>query len=281
MFGHRETLEIKSVEQVRLMRAAGLVVAQALQAAREAVAPGVTTAELDAVAERVIRAAGAIPSFIGVPGGPGVADFPATLCTSVNDEVVHGIPGSRVLADGDVVSIDCGAILAGWHGDAAITVPVGTVPAETLELLEVCEQSLWRGLAAVLPGGRLSDVSAAVERHVRAAGDYGLVEDYVGHGIGTQMHMPPSVPNSGKPGRGPRLVPGLAIAVEPMVNLGTAETSVLDDGWTVVTDDSRTSAHFEHTVAVTASGPWVLTAVDGGRERLAALGVSVSDEQPA
>ncbi len=280
MFRTREKLEIKTPEQIRLMRAAGLVVAQALHAVRDAVAPGVTTAQLDAVAEEVIRGAGAVPSFIGVPGGPGVQDFPATLCTSINDQVVHGIPGSAVLREGDVVSIDCGAVLEGWHGDAAVTLAVGDVDPAVLALLRVCDDSLWHGLAAVRPGGRLSDVSAAVETCVRQAGDYGLVEDYVGHGIGTEMHMAPSVPNLGRPGRGPHLVPGLAIAVEPMVNLGTADTDVLADGWTVVTSDGRPSAHFEHTVAVTPTGPWVLTAVDGGRARLALLGVPVSQEQP-
>jgi methionyl aminopeptidase len=261
-------LEIKTPEQIALMRRAGLVVAETLALLRSAVAPGVTTKELDALAEEHIRRSGATPNFLGYHG------FPATICTSVNDEVVHGIPGDRVLRDGDVISIDCGAIVDGWHGDAAITVPVGEVRAELVELMRVCEEALWRGLAAARLGGRVTDISYAVERHVRAGGHYGIVEDYVGHGIGSAMHMPPNVPNYGRAGRGPKLVEGLALAVEPMITLGSIETRVLDDEWTVVTTDGSWSAHFEHSFTLTPDGALVLTALDGGAARLAELGVA-------
>ena len=260
-------VEIKTPEQIAKMREAGLVVGQTLQLLREAVAPGVTTRDLDAISAAHIADCGAQPSFLGYHG------FPATICTSVNDEVVHGIPGDRKLREGDVISIDCGAIVDGWHGDAATTVPVGDVPDEVTELLRVCEESMWRGLGAARLGGRVTDISAAVEEYVRSQGAYGLVEDYVGHGIGSAMHQPPNVPNFGRPGRGPRLVQGLALAVEPMVTLGGKETDVLEDDWTVVTSDGSWSAHFEHTFTLTPDGAWVLTALDGGEERLAALGV--------
>ncbi len=251
------------------MRTAGLVVAGTLAAVREAVRPGVTTGELDRLAEDFIRSHHAVPSFQGYQG------YPASICTSVNDEVVHAIPGRRTLREGDLISIDCGAIVEGWHGDAAVTVGVGEVDEELSRLALVCEEALWRGLAAVRGGGRLGDVSAAVETAVRSAGPYGIVEEYVGHGIGTQMHLPPNVPNVGKPGRGMRLHPGLTIAVEPMITLGSPETDVLEDDWTVVTSDGAYAAHVEHTVALTERGPWVLTAVDGGAAKLAELGVQV------
>lgn len=260
-------VEIKSPDQIDLMRRAGLVVGQTLELLRGAVRAGVTTAELDAIAEDNIRSSGATPSFQGYHG------FPASICASVNDEVVHGIPGDRVLADGDVISIDCGAIVDGWHGDAAITVAVGTVPDEVTELMRVTEQAMWRGIAAAHLGGRVTDISAAVERHVRGQGRYGILEAYTGHGIGSAMHQPPNVPNYGRPGKGPKLVEGLALAVEPMITLGTKETSVLDDDWTVVTDDGSWAAHFEHTFTLTSTGTWVLTAVDGGEAALTALGM--------
>jgi methionyl aminopeptidase len=266
MFRRRDRMiQIKTEHQVALMREAGLVVGRTLELLRAAVAPGVSTRELDAIAEEHIRGAGAVPSFKGYHG------FPATICTSVNDEIVHGIPGDRVLREGDVVSIDAGAILAGWHGDAAITVPVGEIAPELTELLRVCEEAMWRGFAAARLGGRLSDISHAVEASVRSAGDYGIVEEYVGHGIGTEMHQDPPVPNYGRPGRGPRLQRGLVLAVEPMVNLGSSDTVLLDDGWTVKTRDGRYSAHFEHTFTLTDAGPWVLTAIDGGAAKLAEL----------
>ena len=192
-------VEIKTPAQIDLMRTAGLLVGETLELLRAACRPGITTAELDALAEDHIRAHGGVPSFLGYGHPP----FPATICASVNDEVVHGIPGPRVLRDGDIVSIDCGAIVDGWHGDAAITVPVGEVADDVVELMRVTEESLWAGIAAARLGGRVSDISHAVEAYVRSQGDYGIVEDYVGHGIGTEMHMPPSVPNFGRPGRGP------------------------------------------------------------------------------
>jgi methionyl aminopeptidase len=262
-------LEIKSPAQVDLMRVAGLLVGQTLELLRDASRPGVTTGHLDTLAEDHIRSRGGIPSFLGY----GVPPFPATICASVNDEVVHGIPGDRVLEDGDVISIDCGAIVDGWHGDAAITVGIGEVAADVTELMRVTEEALWAGIAAARLGGRISDISHAVETTVRSQGRYGILEDYVGHGIGTRMHLPPNVPNFGRPGRGPKLVPGLALAVEPMVTLGSNETDVLDDDWTVVTVDGSMSAHFEHTFTLTPNGAWVLTALDGGEERLRALGV--------
>jgi len=223
--------------------------------------------ELDALAESHIRSRGATPNFLGYHG------FPATICTSVNDEVVHGIPGPRALEDGDVISVDCGAIVQGWHGDAAITVPVGPVPDEVTRLIQVCEESLWRGLAAATLGGRVSDISHAIETYIRAQGPYGIVEDYVGHGIGSAMHMPPSVPNYGRAGKGPKLVEGLCLAVEPMITLGTIDTEVLDDDWTVVTADGTWSAHVEHSFTLTTEGALVLTALDGGAAKLAELGV--------
>jgi methionyl aminopeptidase len=262
-------LEIKTPDQIALMRRAGLLVGETLELLRDAAKPGVTTGELDSLAEKHIRAEGGVPSFLDY----GYPPFPATICASVNDEVVHGIPGPRELADGDVISIDCGAIVEGWHGDAAITVAVGEVPDDVRRLMEVTEEALWAGMAAARLGGRVSDISHAVESSVRARGDYGILEDYVGHGIGSEMHMAPNVPNVGRPGRGPKLVRGLALAVEPMVTLGGKETDVLDDDWTVVTSDGSRSAHFEHTFTLTAEGVWVLTALDGGRERLAELGV--------
>jgi methionyl aminopeptidase len=256
-------IQIKTPEQFAIMREAGLVVARTLEAVAAAARPGVSTAELDALAEREIRAAGATPSFLGYHG------YPATICTSANEEIVHGIPtAARRLNEGDIISIDCGAIVGGWHGDAARTVGVGAISAEHAALLSACEAALWHGLAQARPGGRLGDISHAVQTSVEQAGPYGLVEEYTGHGIGTAMHMDPPVPNYGQPGRGPRLRVGMALAIEPMVTLGSAETILADDGWTVITADGSRAAHFEHTVAITADGPWVLTAEDGGQAGL-------------
>jgi methionyl aminopeptidase len=255
----KPVIQIKSRDQLAVMREAGLVVGRTLQRLTEAVTPGMTTADLDVIAEESIRSAGATPSFKGYQG------FPATICTSVNEEIVHGIPSpDKVLREGDIISIDCGAIVDGWHGDSAVTVPVGEITPELRRLIEVCEESMWRGIGAGLAESRLSDIGHAVETYVHGEGDYGIVEEYVGHGIGTQMHMDPAVPNYGEPGHGPRLVPGMCFAVEPMINLGTAETVLLGDDWTVITGDRLSSAHFEHTFAVTEDGPWVLTALDGG-----------------
>lgn len=267
-------IEIKTPDQIRAMRTAGLLVGETLEILRAAAKPGVSTGELDALAEKNIRDGGGTPSFLGY----GVPPFPGSICASVNDEVVHGVPGERVLVDGDVISIDCGAIVAGWHGDAAITVAVGDVRDEVLTLMQVTEESLWRGIAAAKLGGRVTDISHAVESHVRSCGDYGILEDYVGHGIGSAMHQPPNVPNYGRPGRGPKLVRGLALAVEPMVTLGSNETDLDDDEWTVVTADGSWAAHYEHTFTLMPDGPWVLTALDGGQAKLAELGVPFGGE---
>jgi methionyl aminopeptidase len=264
-------IEYKTPEQVVLMRAAGLVVARALAEMRAAVAPGISTVELDAIAERVIRDSGAQPSFLGYQG------YPASICASVNEQVVHAIPSSaQVLRDGDLVSLDCGAVLDGWHGDAAVTVPVGAAAPRLHRLAEAAKEALWAGVRAAAQGvisgrGRLTDISYAVESAIRRAGRYGIVVGYGGHGIGTQMHQNPYVDNSGRPGRGPRLVPGLCIAIEPMLTLGQSRTAELSDGWTVVTADGSVAAHVEHTVALFADGAWVLTADDGGRAQLGHL----------
>jgi methionyl aminopeptidase len=271
MFRKRDRMiQIKTEAEIATMREAGLVVGRTLEVLRSAVAPGVTTADLDAIAEAEIRGAGATPSFKGYHG------FPATICTSVNEEIVHGIPGGKTLREGDIISIDCGAIVDGYHGDAAITVPVGEVPAELADLIRVCEESMWRGLAAARLDGRLSDIGHAIESHIRSQGTYGIVQEYTGHGIGTEMHQEPHVPNYGRPGRGPRLQKGLALAVEPMINLGGRHTRLLEDGWTVVTADGQRSAHFEHTFTLTDDGPWVLTALDGGAAKLKELGVTAA-----
>jgi len=262
-------VEIKTPEQIAKMRVAGLLVGETLEVLRGAVRAGISTGELDAIAEDNIRSGGGIPSFKGYGHPP----FPASICASVNDEVVHGIPGERVLADGDVISIDCGAIVDGWHGDAAITVSVGEIPADVQKLMDVTEGSMWAGFAAARLGGRVTDISYAVEQYVRSHGSYGILEDYTGHGIGSEMHQPPNVPNYGRAGKGPKLELGLALAVEPMITLGSKHTLVAEDDWTIVTTDGSWSAHFEHTFTLTENGPWILTCLDGGESKLAELGV--------
>jgi methionyl aminopeptidase len=271
LFRRRPALQIKTEEQILLMRAAGLVVADALDAVSAAVVPGVTGRQLDAIAEEVIRSAGAVPSFLGYYG------YPASICVSIDNAIVHGIPNDDPIPEGSLVSVDCGAILNGWHGDAAVTVGVGPIGKGAQELSDITRSALWHGLAHARPGGRMSDIGAAVERTVRgAAHDYGIVRNYVGHGIGTEMHMAPDVPNVGPAGRGPDLVSGVVVAVEPMITLGSAANTTLEDEWTVVTLDGSLAAHWEHTVAVTSTGPWVLTARDGGEAELASLGTKVS-----
>lgn len=247
----------KTPAELELMAKAGKVVADLHEVLREAVRPGVSTLQLDRIAERELRSRGAVPSFKGYRG------FPATLCTSVNSEIVHGIPSRRVvLREGDLIKIDAGAIVDGYHGDSAVTWIVGdpeAVSPDARALVERTRHGLWAGLSQARPGNRLTDISAAVEAHAIPHA-YGVVREYVGHGIGRELHEDPHVPNYGRPGRGPRLVSGFVLAVEPMFNLGSAQTRLLDDEWTVVTADGTLSAHWEHTVAITDEGPWVLTA---------------------
>jgi methionyl aminopeptidase len=242
----------KSEREISQMREAGQLVAQTLQLLRNIVAPGITTLELDHLAETHIKAAGAIPAFKGYHG------FPANICASVNEQVVHGIPGHRQLKDGDIVSMDIGVLLNGYYGDAAITVPVGNVAQSVKRLLEVTEKSLLQGIQQAYIDQRIGDISHAVQNCAEAHG-YGVVREYVGHGIGRHMHEDPQIPNYGLPGRGIRLKEGMTIAIEPMINMGTSDIRLLDDEWTVVTADGSLSAHFEHTVAITSQGPDILT----------------------
>jgi methionyl aminopeptidase len=244
----------KSPEEIAKMRRAGRVVAGTIDRVVAAVRPGITTADLDAVAEAYIDEQGAIPSFKGYKG------FPASICVSINEEVVHGIPSPRrVLADGDVLSLDFGAIWEGFHADSALTMFIGDPPsAEAEKLVRATEEALEAGISQIGPGARLSDVGAAVQQVAEGAG-FSVVREYVGHGIGRNLHEDPQIPNYGEPGRGPLIKPGLVVAVEPMVNIGGWETRVLADDWTVVTEDGSLSAHFEHTIAVTDHGPEVLT----------------------
>jgi methionyl aminopeptidase len=277
----RDRIQYKTPDQVKLMRVAGLVVADALDAVRVALAPGATTGELDQVARELIVGAGATPSFLNYGHPP----YPATLCVSVNDEVVHGIPGARVLRAGDVVSVDCGAIVDGWHGDSAFTAVVpgtdaspDTRTAEQIAaddaLISVTEQAMWRGIAAIAAGEKLNAIGAAVEDFVQDR--YGLVEQYGGHGIGTEMHQDPHVLNYRTRDRGPKLKPGICLAIEPMLTAGDASTKVLDDEWTVATADGGRAAHWEHSVALLDDGLWVLTARDGGAKALGELGITLS-----
>jgi methionyl aminopeptidase len=242
----------RSPEEIAKMRKAGSVVAEMHERIRAAIRPGVTTLDLDRIGRDVIERRGARSNFLGYHG------FPAVICASPNDVIVHGIPDGRVLLDGDIVSIDCGAIVEGYHGDAAFTAGVGTISAEAEKLIRVTEEALAAGISRLLDGGRLSDVGHAVQTVAEGAG-FSVVREYVGHGIGTAMHEPPDVPNHGAPGKGPRLRPGNVFAVEPMVNMGGPATRTLADGWSVVTADGSWSAHAEHTIAVTEDGPEVLT----------------------
>lgn len=246
---------LKSADEIAAMRRAGAVVAECHARLAEWVKPGVTTQQLNDMVAELIARRGGTPSFLGYRG------YPAAICTSVNEEVVHGIPGPRRLEEGDIVGIDIGVLLDGFHGDAAYTYPVGAVDAETRRLLQVAEEALYIGIAQAKPGQRLSDISHAIQRHVEAAG-FSVVRQFVGHGIGRNMHEDPQVPNFGPPGRGVRLRPGMTLAIEPMVNAGTHEVKVLEDGWTVVTADGANSAHFEHTVALTVDGAEIVTTLD-------------------
>ena len=267
-------VELKTPEQLRLMRRAGLVVAEVHAAVRAAGVPGATTGELDQIGRDILARHGAGSSFLNYGAAWGYPPYPGVACISVNEEVVHGIPGERVLVEGDLVSYDFGAIVDGWHGDAAITFGVGELAADDQRLSDVTRESLWAGIGAARLGGRVTDISHAIEKSIRGRKErYGILKDYTGHGIGSQMHQAPDVPNTGRPGRGPRIVEGLVLAVEPMVTLGSAIGVTLDDEWTVVTKDGSRAAHWEHTITVTEHGLWVLTAADGGEAELAARGL--------
>lgn len=251
-------ITIKSERELEKMRRAGDVVMQVHTKLAEMAKPGVTTAELNRVAEEIIRAAGAIPSFLGVPCAYGGIDFPGVICASVNEQVIHGLPGNVVLKDGDIISVDIGAILDGYHGDAARTIAVGNVSEEAARLIRVTEESFIAGMMAAIPENRIRDISQAVQQVVEKAG-FSVVRDFVGHGIGTEMHEEPQIPNYVGRDRGPRLAKGMTIAIEPMVNVGTWRVEVLKDKWTVVTADGKLSAHYENTIAVGENGPEILT----------------------
>ncbi len=247
------SIDLKGEKELVSMRKAAQVVAETHKVLMAAVAPGMSTLDLDKIAEKEIKARGAKLAFKGYRG------YPGTLCVSVNEEVVHGIPSaSRILAEGDIVSLDLGAIVEGFYGDSAVTVPVGTISEEAKKLLKITEEALFKGIEQMLPGNRIGDIGAAVQRHAEAEG-YGVVREFVGHGIGRALHEDPPVPNYGNPGQGVRLQPGMVLAIEPMVNAGTADVRVLEDNWTAVTVDGKLSAHFEHTIVVTEEGPEVIT----------------------
>ena len=246
---------IKTDQEIQHMRKAGRIVGETLAILQEAVKPGITTAELDKIAEDYIRKCGAVPSFKGYYG------FPASICASVNSEVVHGFPSKEVvLKEGDIISIDCGAIIDGFHGDAARTFPVGKISSDAQKLIDVTRESFFKGVEKAVIGNRLSDISHAIQEYAESFG-YSMVRDFVGHGIGRNMHEDPEVPNFGRPGRGPKLLKGMVLAIEPMVNMGDFHVKVLSNDWTVVTVDGSLSAHYENTVAVTENGPELLTLV--------------------
>ena len=265
-------IQIKSLDDLKKMRRAGIVVGEALLLMKEAASAGVTTLELDSIAAQHLRDRGATPSFLGYYG------YPNVLCASVNHEIVHGIPNERPLENGDVLSLDFGAVVDGWHGDSAISFGIGEVTPEDQKLMAVCDESMWRGIAAASVGGHLTDISAAIQGYIDSQGKYGILREYGGHGIGTEMHQEPHVLNYGKPGEGPELVAGIALAIEPMITQGSATTKVLKDEWTVVSVDKSNGAHFEQSFALLPDGkPFVLTSIDGGKARLGALGVDISD----
>ena len=249
-------ISIKSSRDLKLMREACIISARALKLAGEAVQPGVTTGEIDRIIRQYIESMGAKPNFLGYGG------FPGSACISVNDQVIHGIPGNRIIREGDIVSIDTGATIHGFHGDNAATFAAGKVSREAQALMDATRESLYEGIKMATAGNRVGDIGAAVQRYVEMRG-YSVVRQFVGHGVGTNLHEDPSVPNFGTPGRGVKLVPGMTLAIEPMVNAGTHEVSILGDGWTTVTKDGRLSAHFEHTIAITPDGPVIMTDPDG------------------
>ena len=266
-------IQIKTLDQLQVMRRAGLLVGQTLELLKTSIKVGMRTDALDLIAAANIKRGGGTSNFKGY-GNPG---FTGTICVSINDEIVHGIPGDRVIEDGDIVSIDCGAIIDGWHGDAAISVGIGKIDSENQKLMDVCEESMWRGIAAGALNENLSNIGHAIEDYVKSQGKYGILQEYGGHGIGTEMHMEPHVLNFGKRGFGPKIEIGMALAIEPMITRGTHKTSILEDEWTVVSTDKSTGAHFEHSYCIAPDGkPFVLTTLDGGRAKLASLGVEVS-----
>jgi methionyl aminopeptidase len=245
-------MNIKSDTELEYMRSAGKVVADTLAMIEKVIKPGITTAEIDKLAEEFILAQGAIPSFKGYGG------FPGSICASVNDVVIHGIPNNTVLVEGDIISVDCGAILNGYHGDAARTFPVGSISKEAQHLIDVTKESFFKGIEKAVVGNRLTDISAAIQEHAESFG-YSVVRDFVGHGIGTSMHEDPQVPNYGTAGKGPKLVHGVVLAIEPMINMGNYKVKIKPDGWTVVTSDGKLAAHYENTVAITNDGVEILT----------------------
>jgi methionyl aminopeptidase len=264
-------IQIKTLEQLQLMRKAGLVVGAALDLMKTAIKPGVTTLELDAIAVDYLKANNATPSFLNYHG------FPNVICASVNHEVVHGIPNERELVEGDIISIDFGAIVNGWHGDSAFTIGVGTIDPADQKLIDTCQESMWRGITAAKIGGHLTDISYAIESYIQSQGKYGILREYGGHGIGTEMHQDPHLINYGPAGLGPELKAGLALAVEPMITRGTEKMKTLSDDWTVIASDKSNGAHFEHTFALLPDGkPFVLTAIDGGAADLGRLGTLIS-----
>jgi len=265
-------IELKNLDQLKSMRKAGLVVADTLQLLKQSAQVGMTTLELNEIAVGNLSKHSAKSSFLGYHG------FPAVICASVNEEVVHGIPNKRKLVSGDVLSIDFGAIIDDWHGDAAISFGLGEVDPADQKLMDVCEESMWRGIAAGKKGGRLTDISEAIESYINSQGKYGILREYGGHGIGSAMHQEPHILNFGPAGNGPELVPGMALALEPMITRGNERTKVLSDDWTVVSQDSSKGAHFEHTYTIAPDGKaFVLTSLDGGKEQLARLGIPISD----
>ena len=252
-------ITLKSAHEIELMRRAGKITAAARALAGEMVKPGVTTQEIDRAVEHFIRKQGAVPSFLHFPGPPGVRAFPGSVCASVNDEIIHGIPGPRVLKEGDIVSVDVGAYIGGFHGDCAATYACGKISEEAQRLIDVTRQSFFEGIAQAREGNRISDISHAVQAYVEANG-FSVVREYVGHGVGRDMHEAPEIPNYGAPGHGPKLIRGMTLAVEPMVNAGTAAIRQMSDGWTVKTRDGKYAAHYENTILVTDGEPEILTA---------------------
>ena len=265
-------IQIKTLDQLKLMRKAGLVVGEILLEMKAAIAVGVTTNQLNEIAVKGLAARKAKPNFLNYHG------YPAVICASINNEIVHGIPNDRPFVEGDIVSIDFGAIVEGWHGDSAFSTIVGKADPADQKMLDVCEESMWRGIAAGKVGAKLTDISFTIEQYTNSQGKYGILREYGGHGIGTEMHQEPHVLNFGAAGMGPELKPGLALAIEPMITRGSPKTRVLDDEWTVVSQDGSRGAHFEHSYALLPDGkPFVLTAIDGGKEKLASLGVEISE----